>query len=228
MFRKEKKRNKNAKLRKKNIHVKPLIIKDAEEDENDESDNLPKKRKWEISHGLQDGFPTTTSSLRLTEEEAKSMGLPEQFKKIRDMDKDFKKALKEGKTISFRKNDNGELIQISQEESKKFWNEFLKKRKNKPSKKERDESLYNLLFNNADILEEEGKLKKAIECYDKILEIKPKDWQVLFNKAQILVRLRKYNEAIKCYDKAIIIYPKDKTAFEEKQKLLKKLNKKKV
>src|SRR5690348_194625 len=54
---------------------------------------------------------------------------------------------------------------------------------------------------------------EAIECYDKALEIDPKDADALNNKGLALNKLGKYKEAIEYYDKASEIDPKYVLAF---------------
>ena len=46
---------------------------------------------------------------------------------------------------------------------------------------------------------------KAIKCFDKAIEIDPKNAAVLNDKGTILLDLKEYNEAIECFDKAIEI-----------------------
>ncbi|HJN57701.1 MAG: tetratricopeptide repeat protein [Nitrososphaerales archaeon] len=52
-----------------------------------------------------------------------------------------------------------------------------------------------------------GKFEEAIKCYNKVLDIDPKDIDALNNKGIALGKLGKLDEAIKCYDKASKINP---------------------
>jgi tetratricopeptide (TPR) repeat protein len=50
-----------------------------------------------------------------------------------------------------------------------------------------------------------GRYEEAIVCYDKLLEINPKDVDALYNKGVALSDLGRYGEAIVCYDKLLVI-----------------------
>jgi tetratricopeptide (TPR) repeat protein len=52
-----------------------------------------------------------------------------------------------------------------------------------------------------------GKYKEALSCYDKALELNPKNANAWINKGLYLYDFDRYEEAIKCYDKAIKIDP---------------------
>ena len=52
-------------------------------------------------------------------------------------------------------------------------------------------------------LDDIGKSREAIECYDKALEINPKHSDAWYNKAQLLEDNGKFNEAIQCYYKSL-------------------------
>jgi len=52
-----------------------------------------------------------------------------------------------------------------------------------------------------------GKYEKAIECFDKVIELEPNNASAWTNKGTLLSLSRKYQEAIKCYDKAIELEP---------------------
>jgi tetratricopeptide (TPR) repeat protein len=67
--------------------------------------------------------------------------------------------------------------------------------------------------------------EKAIECYDKVLEIDPKYAYAWNNKCLALDNLGKHNEAIKCYDKVLEIDPKDAYAWNNKGNALYNLGK---
>src|SRR5215831_8359714 len=57
---------------------------------------------------------------------------------------------------------------------------------------------------------------KAIECYDKILEIDSKYIDAWYNKGLSFDNLEKYYEAIECYDKILEIDPKDAGTWDRK------------
>ena len=65
--------------------------------------------------------------------------------------------------------------------------------------------------------------KKAIECYDRVLEINPRDALTWYNKGLCFYSLGKYKEAIKCYEETLILDPGDKETIEEKEKAEKAL-----
>jgi tetratricopeptide (TPR) repeat protein len=56
-------------------------------------------------------------------------------------------------------------------------------------------------------LSDQAKYDEAIACYDKVIEINPKNKWGWINKGAALDDLGKYEEAIKTYDKAIEIHP---------------------
>ena len=76
-------------------------------------------------------------------------------------------------------------------------------------------------------LDYERKYEKAIEKYDKALEIKPNYAEALHKKGRALVMIGKYKEAIECYDKALEIEPNDTNAWKDKGLALEKIGKKK-
>ncbi len=55
---------------------------------------------------------------------------------------------------------------------------------------------------------------EAIECYDAITEIDPKNVDAYNSKAAAYTELGKYNEAIKCYNKAIEVDPQSVEGLE--------------
>ena len=76
-------------------------------------------------------------------------------------------------------------------------------------------------------LAELGKLTESIECFDKILEINPKDTRALFNKGTSLSEhvnpydgssyaKSKAEEAIECFEKVLEIDPNDARALFNK------------
>ncbi|MGC9058373.1 MAG: tetratricopeptide repeat protein [Candidatus Nanoarchaeia archaeon] len=65
-----------------------------------------------------------------------------------------------------------------------------------------------------------GKNKKAIECFNKAIEINPNSGSAWYNKGVAFYDLHKYEEAIKCFDKAIEIEPNFEGAWRNKGLLL--------
>jgi tetratricopeptide (TPR) repeat protein len=61
-----------------------------------------------------------------------------------------------------------------------------------------------------------NKYNEAIQCYDKALEINPRDAKAWNNKGLAYADMNKYNEAIQCYDKALEINPRDAEAWYNK------------
>lgn len=61
---------------------------------------------------------------------------------------------------------------------------------------------------------------KALECYDKAIDIEPYDSDVWYNKGCALEGIKKYDEAIRCYDNAIDIEPHYSNAWYAKGNLL--------
>jgi len=56
---------------------------------------------------------------------------------------------------------------------------------------------------------EQWELEKALECYNKAIEIEPKNILAWHKKASILDIQEKYQEAIECYNKALAIEPEN-------------------
>lgn len=68
-----------------------------------------------------------------------------------------------------------------------------------------------MAYNNKAIsLSALNKYEKAIECFDKVIELNPDDHKGLYNKGIALFKLHKYDEAIKFFRKSIVIYPNDR------------------
>jgi tetratricopeptide (TPR) repeat protein len=61
-----------------------------------------------------------------------------------------------------------------------------------------------------------AKYDEAISCFDKAIEIDPKNTEAWNNEGQALSRLAKYDEAISCFDKAIEIDPNFADAWYNK------------
>jgi tetratricopeptide (TPR) repeat protein len=65
-----------------------------------------------------------------------------------------------------------------------------------------------------------GQYDKAIECYDKAIDIEPYNAEVWYNKGCALEEIKKNNEAMRCYDNAMNIEPQYPNAWYAKGKLL--------
>ncbi len=64
------------------------------------------------------------------------------------------------------------------------------------------------------------RLEETLACYDKAIEINPKDEKAWVDKGSALDDLGRYEEALACYDKAIEINPKDVTVWNFKSWVL--------
>jgi len=71
-------------------------------------------------------------------------------------------------------------------------------------------------FNIAYSFGEKGEHVKAIENYDKAIEIDPNDEEAWYSKGWPLGELERHEEAIECYDKAIELNPNYDTAWYNK------------
>ena len=56
------------------------------------------------------------------------------------------------------------------------------------------------------LLDSQGKYEKAVDAYDRALEIVPDDADVLYDKGETLVKLGMVPEAMKCFDMATQMY----------------------
>lgn len=72
---------------------------------------------------------------------------------------------------------------------------------------------------------DQAKYDEAIACYDKVIEVNPKNKWGWINKGAALAELTKYEEAIKIYDKAIQIHPQSADVWCNKGFALSGLNK---
>ena len=64
------------------------------------------------------------------------------------------------------------------------------------------------------------KYDEAIQYFDKVLEINPKNVDALNNKAAALIKLAKYDEAIQYLDKILEIDPKNAVALSNKKTVI--------
>jgi Flp pilus assembly protein TadD len=60
------------------------------------------------------------------------------------------------------------------------------------------------------------KYNEAVECFNKALEIDPKNGMIWTNKGLAVHKLGKYNEAVECFNKALEINPKNALAWYTK------------
>ncbi|MGB9176732.1 MAG: tetratricopeptide repeat protein [Methanoregula sp.] len=56
------------------------------------------------------------------------------------------------------------------------------------------------------LLDGQGKFEKAVDAYDRALEIVPDDADALYDKGETLVKLGRVPEAMKCFDTATRMY----------------------
>ncbi|NIA12013.1 MAG: tetratricopeptide repeat protein [Nitrospiraceae bacterium] len=75
------------------------------------------------------------------------------------------------------------------------------------------------------VLDKLGRYEEAIRCYDKVLEINPKNSWVWNCKGDALRHLERYEEAMMCCDKAIEIRPKDPSIWCTKRTIEEELRK---
>ena len=67
---------------------------------------------------------------------------------------------------------------------------------------------------------EVGEYKKALECYDKALEMDPNFIMAWISKGNMFRELGKPEEAVECYDKALEINPHSSDALNNKGSIL--------
>jgi tetratricopeptide (TPR) repeat protein len=72
------------------------------------------------------------------------------------------------------------------------------------------------LINRGNEFYNQGKLKEAVQYYDKALSLKPENPEALFNKGTALCALGNLREAISFFDKALEINPQDWEALHNK------------
>jgi tetratricopeptide (TPR) repeat protein len=76
------------------------------------------------------------------------------------------------------------------------------------------------ILNKANVLQDLQRYDEALQYYDKVLEIDPKDIDALYDKASVLEDLERYDEALQYYDKVLDIDPKDIDAMNNKMDIL--------
>ena len=74
----------------------------------------------------------------------------------------------------------------------------------------------NYFFKKAFNFSEEKKYAKAVEYYDKVINLAPEHFIAWYNKATDLTWLNKYEEAIACYNEAIKLHPTDSSYWTNK------------
>lgn len=72
------------------------------------------------------------------------------------------------------------------------------------------------LFRRAYALAEIRRYDEAVECYDKAIEINPKDAFAWYNKGNALANLAMHEKAIACFDKALELDPNYTNAWNNK------------
>lgn len=81
-----------------------------------------------------------------------------------------------------------------------------------------------ILFQKTHYLEVKGRLKEALECIDRILEIDEYDIPANLSKGRVLTKLEEYGEAERYLNLVFMIDPKNKAAMNLKSKLIKEKN----
>lgn len=93
--------------------------------------------------------------------------------------------------------------------------ELLRQLKNQPTNTE-------LLKKLARVYETESRLKSALRCYEKALQVKPSDVDALIAKAEILERLKQVDQAIYTLELALKIEPSSSRLHSQLAQLYKK------
>ena len=65
------------------------------------------------------------------------------------------------------------------------------------------------LIKKGTLLLDSAKYDEALECFDKVLSLEPKNTRAWNQKGVALRSLGRYDEAIECFNKALEIVPKD-------------------
>ena len=78
-------------------------------------------------------------------------------------------------------------------------------------------------FDKGFALSKFGRYSEARDCYDKALEINPKDVESWNGKGLVLHKLCKYEGAVECYEKCLEINPEYENALNNKKKAMAKL-----
>ena len=81
------------------------------------------------------------------------------------------------------------------------------------------------LINKGHILSYQKKYSKALDCYEKALELDSRCYLALIGKGKILADCHRYADAIDCYNKAIDLNPNSFESYFEKGNALYQLNK---
>ncbi len=71
-------------------------------------------------------------------------------------------------------------------------------------------------INKGIALHDLGKCDKAIECFDKVIELDPRSTEGYEYKSAVLCNLKKYEEALECFDKIIELDPEDYESYYSK------------
>jgi len=92
-------------------------------------------------------------------------------------------------------------------------------------KSDKKQSLSKSWFKKGLDLSEAGKYQEALECFEKAIEINPKEEIAWYNKGVALTNLGKHQEALECFEKAIEINPNYEKAWYNKGVALTNLGK---
>lgn len=73
-----------------------------------------------------------------------------------------------------------------------------------------------LFYNKAITLDNLGKHKEALECYNRSLNLNPCNFDALNNKGISLVEMNRHQDAIECFDIVLSVNPKNSQAVYNK------------
>lgn len=69
-------------------------------------------------------------------------------------------------------------------------------------------------MNKANILLELNKMKDALDCYNKVIELDSNNSEAFLNKGFVLINLQREQEAFICFENAIRINPDHKDKID--------------
>jgi serine/threonine protein kinase/cytochrome c-type biogenesis protein CcmH/NrfG len=78
-------------------------------------------------------------------------------------------------------------------------------------------------FERGDELFQQQRYRKAIECYDKVIEMVPDNYLVWFKRGIAFENLQQYTDAVDCYERVIELQPEDYLAWFKRGKALENL-----
>ncbi|MGI0056339.1 MAG: tetratricopeptide repeat protein [Nitrosarchaeum sp.] len=70
-----------------------------------------------------------------------------------------------------------------------------------------------------------GEYEKALDCFDKDLDLHQKSYETFFTKAKTLFQLKKYAESVECFNKAAEEYHRQYLQYSKKAEHMKKAHK---